>query len=174
MTFTTIAAIAAGIIAFAAIVPLALPASKTVERTAIVEAAPQDVYTLLSSTKGFQTFNPYLDTDPNLQITPQGPEAGVGAAFAFAGKEGNGTQTITRLEENAEVEMLIDLGSMGQPVQTFTLRPHSQGTEVVWSVESEFGLNPIGRVFGLFMDGMLGPVYERGLRNLATVVAAPA
>ncbi|MEM6382982.1 MAG: SRPBCC family protein [Pseudomonadota bacterium] len=174
MTFTTIAAIAASLIALAAIAPFALPSSKTVERTAIVDADPSDIYALLASTQGFQTFNPYRDTDPNLAITPMGPEAGIGAAFAFKGKEGEGTQTITRLEENTEVEMLIDLGAMGQPVQTFTLNAHADGTQIVWSVESEFGLNPIGRVFGLFMDGMLGPIYERGLSNLANVVAEPA
>ncbi|MEM1288810.1 MAG: SRPBCC family protein [Pseudomonadota bacterium] len=174
MTLTSLAALAAGAVALATIVPFGLPSSKTVQRTAVVEASVDDIYALLSTTEGFQTFNPYLDTDPDLQITPQGPEAGVGAGFAFSGKEGKGTQTITRLEEGSEVEMLIDLGAMGQPVQTFRLIPKGAATQVVWSVESDFGMNPLGRVFGLFMDGMLGPVYERGLKNLSTVVGSPA
>lgn len=174
MSLTTIAAIAAGAVAIIALVPFALPSSKTVERTAVIAAPVDDIYALLSTTEGFQTFNPYRDTDPNLEITPQGPASGVGAAFAFKGKEGAGTQTITSMEENHQVEMLIDLGSMGQPVQTFTLDPQGDATQVVWSVRSDFGMNPIGRVFGLFMDGMLGPIYERGLGNLSRAVTDAA
>lgn len=173
-TLATLATLGAGALAIIALAPYALPASRTVERSAHVEAAPADIYALVSTTQGFQTFNPYRDTDPDLAITPMGPAAGVGAAFAFKGRDGEGTQTITRVEENARVEMLIDLGAMGQPVQTFTLEPQGTGTQVVWSVESRFGFNPVGRVFGLFMDGMLGPIYERGLSNLATAVASPA
>ena len=62
--------------------------------------------------------------------------------------------------------MQIDLGAMGQPVQTFTLIPAGNATKVVWSTEARFGMNPIGRVFGLFLDGQLGPIYERGLKKL--------
>jgi hypothetical protein len=58
---------------------------------------------------------------------------------------------------------------MGKPTQSFTLTPESGKTRVVWATESEFGANPIGRVFGLFMDGYLGPIYERGLKKLDRV-----
>lgn len=171
---TTIAAIAAGAIVVIAAAPFALPASKTVERTAIIDAAPDAIFPLLTSTQGFQSFNPYLDADPTLSITPQGPAEGLGAAFAFEGKDGSGVQTIIAMQTNQSVTMQIDLGSMGQPVQTFTLEPTDAGTRVVWSVESQFGMNPIGRVFGMFMDGMLGPTYERGLDNLSRVATAGA
>ncbi|MEM1286153.1 MAG: SRPBCC family protein [Pseudomonadota bacterium] len=171
MTLTTIAALGGLAVLALAATPFALPDSRTVERSAIIEAAPETLFPLLASSEGFQTFNPYKDTDPDLSITFSGPRTGVGAAFAFEGKEGRGTQTITALEENRSVTMQIDLGAMGQPLQTFTLEPQADGTRIVWSVESQFGMNPIGRVFGLFLDGMLGPVYERGLDNLANVAA---
>ena len=174
MTLTTLAAIGGIAVLVLTAAPFVLPDHRTVERSAVIEAPPEVLFPLLASSQGFQTFNPYKDTDPDLDITFSGPATGVGAAFAFSGKEGRGTQTITALEDNRSVTMQIDLGAMGQPVQTFTLEPQEGGTRVVWSVESRFGMNPIGRVFGLFLDGMLGPVYERGLGNLAAVATRDA
>lgn len=155
-----------GAVALIAIAPLALPGMVTVEREAVLSADSDRIYGLLASNKGFQTFNPYRDDDPQLAITLSGPDQGIGSAFAFKGNGGQGTQTITALEEGRTVTMLIDLGPMGQPVQTFTLTPTTNGTMVNWSTKATFGMNPIGRVFGLFLDGQLGPVYERGLKNL--------
>ncbi len=98
----------------------ALPSKKRVERSAHVNASPEAVFALLSSTEGFQKFNPYLDEDASVQITPSGPSRGVGASFHFKGKDGEGTQTIVALEENRMVTMQLDLGAFGQPVQSFT------------------------------------------------------
>ncbi|MEO0637338.1 MAG: SRPBCC family protein [Pseudomonadota bacterium] len=146
--------------------PYVLPSSKTVERTATIAAPAEEVYPLLASSKGFQTFNPYKAKDPNLNIVFSGPQEGVGASFAFDGKDGKGTQTIIAMEENRSVTMEIDLGPMGKPVTTFTLEPKGDATAVTWSTKSDFGMNPIGRVFGLFLDGMLGSDYEQGLALL--------
>jgi Polyketide cyclase / dehydrase and lipid transport len=151
----------------------ALPATKRVERVGFVAASPATVYALLSTTAGFQTFNPYRDESPDLKITPIGPEAGVGAGFSFEAGSTKGTQTITAVSPNQSVTMQIDLGSMGKPIQTFTLVAENGGTRVVWATESSFGSNPIARVFGLFLDGYLGPTYERGLANLARVATGP-
>lgn len=174
MTLTTIATISGAILVALIAAPYALPDHKVVERAAIIEATPDAIYPLLTSSAGFQTFNPYKDADPDLEIIFQGSAEGVGSGFAFSGRDGQGTQIITDMQDNASVTMQIDLGSMGQPVQTFTLEPINNGTRVVWSVESQFGMNPIGRVFGLFLDGMLGKTYERGLENLSRVVAEQA
>ncbi len=149
-----------------------LPSSKTVERQAIVNAEPAQIYQLLQSNEGFQTFNPYKDSDPTLKIDLHGPAQGIGSSFSFMGKEGRGTQTIIALVPGKSVTMQIDLGAMGKPVQHFDIEKVQSGTLVRWSTTSKFGLNPIGRVFGLFLDGMLGKTYERGLDNLSQAVAA--
>lgn len=174
MTIST-AFMAGGIVLTAIIaLPFTLPASKTVERTATIIADQQTLYAMIASPREYQKFNPYRDTDPNLKIEFMDIEEGIGAGFAFKGKEGQGTQTVTALEENKMVTMLIDLGPMGKPVQTFTLSPAENGTRVVWSTKSEFGLNPMGRVFGLFLENMLGETYERGLKNMEKAATSAA
>ena len=46
--------------------------------------------------------------------------------------------------------------------------PTEEGTRATWANEGEVGY-PLGRYFGLFLDGMMGPDFERGLKNLKRV-----
>lgn len=157
----TILAILAGII----IVSYLLPRKVVVTRQADIEIDPNDLISCIASTEGFQKFNPYCTTDPNLEITPFGPKQGVGSGFKFKGKEGKGTQTVTSVNTTG-VTHLIDLGAMGKPVQVFNVKAKGDGSHVTWTVTSDMGFNPIFRIFGLFMDKMLGKTYELGLDNM--------
>ncbi|MEN0087169.1 MAG: SRPBCC family protein [Pseudomonadota bacterium] len=165
----TILYTAIAIIAAIALVALLLPRKVIVTRSTEVAMSPGELVARVASTKGFQTFNPYCTTDPSLKITPFGPEAGVGAGFRFEGKEGKGTQTVTAVTGNS-VTHLIDLGAMGKPVQLIKAEPNaSGGSQVTWTVTSDMGFNPIFRIFGLFMDKMLGKTYELGLKNMQAI-----
>jgi hypothetical protein len=156
------------IIAAIALIALLLPRKVVVTRKIEVALRPEDVIARVASTDGFQTFNPYCTTDPDLKIVPFGPAEGVGSGFRFEGKEGKGTQTVTEVTATC-VTHLIDLGVMGKPVQTIEAKETSKGTQVTWTVTSDMGYNPIFRIFGLFMDGMLGKTYELGLKNIAAL-----
>lgn len=167
-------AIAFGALGGAAVLaaPFVLPSSAIVERRRVIQAPSADIFALLSSNAGFQAFNPFRDAEPDLEIELSGPQHGVGSSFAFKGRRQAGTQTIIAIDDNRSVTMQIDLGWMGKPVQTFRLVPMAGGTEVIWRTQSRFGWNPLGRIFGRFMDAMLGPLYERGLADLEHAVAA--
>ncbi|MGX9355478.1 DUF6596 domain-containing protein [Roseobacteraceae bacterium S113] len=158
----------ASIIAAIALVALLLPRKVVVTRQANIAMRPEDVISRVASTDGFQTFNPYCTTDPDLQITPFGPAAGIGSGFRFEGKEGKGTQTVTDVTATC-VTHLIDLGAMGKPVQTIEVVAQGEGSLVIWTVTSDMGFNPVFRIFGLFMDRMLGKTYELGLKNIASL-----
>lgn len=142
-----------------------LPRHIHIERSALISATPQDILTLAASNRGYQQFNPYKTADQHLKITPFGPDQGVGSGFHFDGKEGKGSQTVARVSENA-IAYDIDLGAMGRPRQTISVQPVTEGTHVVWSIETDLGLNPLARIFGLFMDRMIGQTLAQGLRNL--------
>ncbi|MEM6594896.1 MAG: SRPBCC family protein [Pseudomonadota bacterium] len=156
------------IVAAIALIALLLPRMVVVTRQTDVAMRPEDVIARVASTEGFQTFNPYRTTDPDLNITPFGPARGVGSGFGFDGKEGKGTQTVTEVTAS-RVTHLIDLGAMGKPVQTIEAKATETGSCVTWTVTSDMGFNPIFRIFGLFMDRMLGKTYELGLKNIAAL-----
>lgn len=163
IVYTIIAAIAA-----VALIALLLPRKVVVTRQTDVAMRPEDIIARVASTSGFQTFNPYCTTDPDLKITPFGPTDGVGSGFRFEGKEGKGTQTVTDVTAT-RVTHLIDLGAMGTPVQTIEAKATDTGARVTWTVTSDMGYNPVFRIFGLFMDRMLGKTYELGLQNIAAL-----
>lgn len=156
---------ALAVIAALVLVALLLPRKVVVTRSAEVPMAATEIIARVGSTAGFQTFNPYLTADPDLQIRPFGPDTGVGAGFEFDGKDGKGTQTVIA-ETATSVTHLIDLGAMGKPIQVIEATSKGNGARVTWTVTSDMGFNPLFRFFGLFMDRMLGKTYERGLRNL--------
>ena len=157
------------IVAAIALIALLLPREVIVTRQADIEMHPDDIIARVSSTEGFQTFNPYRTTDPGLKITPFGPASGIGSGFKFEGKEGKGTQTVTAVTASC-VTHLIDLGAMGKPVQTINAKAIATGARVTWTVTSDMGYNPVFRIFGLFMDRMLGKTYEQGLNNIKALV----
>ncbi|MFL4468685.1 SRPBCC family protein [Tateyamaria armeniaca] len=169
MTIWTLLASGAGVLALAAAGTLLLPRHVHVERHATLQGAPEAVLALAASNTGYQEFNPYLSADPALKIAPFGPETGVGSGFAFDGKDGKGTLVIAAVNETA-VHYDIDLGPMGQPTQTIKAEPVPEGVRVTWSMDSDMGFNPVGRVMGLFLDGMIGKTFETGLGNLAAKI----
>ena len=162
--------IVAGAAALATAGTYLTPRHVHVERTQVMDTAPDAVIDILSSNTAYQSINPYKDADANLKIAFFGPEKGVGSGFSFDGKDGKGTQTVAKITANS-VTYAIDLGPMGQPTQTVTVKPSAEGTVVTWSMDADMGLNPVARVIGLFMDGMVGKTFDQGLANLATAQA---
>ena len=172
MTYQTIALTAAALAIILPLTTFLLPQTTTVTRSATMPAAPDAIFNLVSSNQGYQVFNPYKSADPNLKIDLFGPDQGVGSGFHFDGKDGTGSQTVAAVEQDKSVLFHIDLGVMGKPIQRVTLTPVANGTNVTWDMESDAGYNPIKRVFGLFLDGMLGGTLDQGLANLNQATAS--
>ena len=170
MELSQILTIGAGVLTLAIASTYLAPQHVHVERSQIVKASPAEIIKLASSNVGYQQFNPYKASDPNLKIELFGPKTGVGSGFKFDGKEGKGSQTVVSVSDN-KVVYQIDLGAMGKPTQTIEVKAVSGGSEITWSMDADMGKNPIARVIGLFMDGMMGKVFTSGLSNLKTATA---
>jgi hypothetical protein len=149
---------------------LALPRHVSVERSAMLSAAPEAILALAASNTGYQSFNPYKDLDPNLKVEMFGPASGVGSGFRFESKDGVGEQTVAAVGADS-VTFALDLGAMGRPVQAISAVAAEGATQVTWTMEMDLGMNPVARVMGLFMDAMVGPSFELGLANIADVAA---
>lgn len=157
-------------VAALAVATQALPRHVSIERSAMIDAAPEAVIALAASNTGYQAFNPYKDLDPDLQVAMFGPASGVGSGFSFESKDGAGQQTVASVTAD-QVTFDLDLGPLGQPTQAISAVAVDGATEVTWTMDMDLGLNPVFRVMGLFMDGMIGPNFELGLANIADVSA---
>ncbi|MGB6277398.1 MAG: SRPBCC family protein, partial [Rhodococcus sp. (in: high G+C Gram-positive bacteria)] len=144
-----------------------------VERSAVVRADAASVHALIDDFHQWVKWSPYEGVDPDLKRTYTGPDAGVGASYAWSGnrKAGAGTMTIT--ESIPQRRIVLDLAFTkpfeNRNVTTFLLEPVADGTRVTWRMSGKqnklFAL--IGKVFS--MDKLVGPDFEKGLRQLATV-----
>ncbi len=151
-----------------------LPRHAHVERSAFIAAPPEHIVALAASTVGYRRFNPYLSMDPALRIDPFGSAEGVGAGFRFQGRDGRGSQIVAELGPDG-VRYDIDPGRLGRPVQATRVEGvQGRGTQVTWTMDMDLGRNPVSRVFGLFMDRMIGKTFNKGLENLALVVVGRA
>ena len=151
------------------LVSLFLPARYQVVRDIRIKAEPQAIFTNINTLKTWPEWTAWtVKRFPDMKISFSGPEAGVGATYLWEGKSsGNGMLKLTRSEPDKEVAFNLDF-EHGKYVSTgtITLAPSSNAVLVTWTNEGELGRNPVARYFGLFMDKLMGPDFEKGLQNL--------
>lgn len=161
------------LVAVLVIVGFFLPANVHVERSTTIAAPPAAVYAHVADFEKFNAWSPWAELDPKTEYTHTGTPGAVGAKMAWKSDDpnvGSGSQTFTKLEPPKLVETALDFGEHGTALARFQLSEEGGGTKVVWGFDSDMGANPIARYFGLMMDGMIGPDYEKGLANLKRVV----
>lgn len=157
----------AGSLALLIVVGLMLPSAPRIERQIQIQAPPATVFALVNDFRQINQWSPWLDTDPNALYKISGPPRGVGATLSWDGQiVGQGSQVIIESEPYVRIVSKLDLSSPGNKTGTFEFLQTEKGTHVIWSFDSDFGLNLVGRYFGLMLDGIVGPDYEKGLQNL--------
>jgi len=161
-----------GLLALLCGVGFLLPQQVHVERDTLIAAPPATVFTIVNSYKRFNEWSPWAEIDPGASTTISGAPRGVGARMAWKGdpkKVGEGSQEITASVPYSAIQVDLDFGEHGLAKSAWSFTPEAEGTRVVWSVDCDMGMNPVTRYFGLFMDGMIGKDYERGLTKLKTL-----
>lgn len=148
----------------------------SVTRSAFVPSPAEEIFPLVAGFREWLHWSPWEGVDPFMQRTYSGPVEGVGAKYAWKGnrKAGAGTMEILEAAEPARIHLRLEFINPMKAVNptTFTFASESGGTRVTWTMTGENkGLN---RVFMLFMnmDKLVGGDFEKGLAQLAAVVAA--
>src|SRR5262245_4053410 len=151
---------------------LLLPRQVHVERTAVIDASPATLYTVVNNFKMFNKWSPWAALDPNAEYTYAGAATGVGSSLSWKGdpkKVGSGRQEIVESVPFKTVKMSLDFGGEGTGEALFTLTPEGSGTRVAWGFDTGLGMNRLSRSFGLMFDKMVGGDYEKGLASLKTL-----
>ena len=150
-----------------------LPREVSVARSVVIDAPPEEIFPHVNSMNATQNWSPWLARDPDIQVSYEGPESGVGNKMSWTSEVrsvGSGTQEIITSTENELVETALDFGPQGSAQAAFTLTPMGDSTEVTWGFVTDMGGNPVGRWMGLMMDSWIGADYEAGLANLKALV----
>lgn len=165
--FLIIAALAVVIV----VVGFFLPKSVHMERSTTINASIDKVFQQVNTFEDYNSWSPWFERDPNAEYQFSGPETGVGAKMAWQSDDaqvGDGSQEIVESTYPKHVKTELMFGEDPKPgYAVFTLEELGpRETKITWSFEADFGNNIIGRYFGLMMDSMLGPDYEKGLASL--------
>lgn len=151
-----------------------LPQRAHLERSIFVERPPATVFAVLNGYRHFAAWSPWSALDPAMQVSIEGPMHGVGARYTWSSAQesvGSGSQEILESVPYSHVRVALSFSGMDSTNHaSFLLTPQGEGTRVVWTHDAEFGGNLLGRYFGLLLDRMVGPDYQRGLARLKQYV----
>ena len=152
------------------------PRMARMNRSIIIDASAEKIFPYLNNLKSFvDHWSPWTEKDPSAAHEYNDIAEGKGAHYSWKGepkKVEEGSMTIMESETNKHVKTKLQFKGRGDALAGWTLEAQDGKTKVTWDFESDNGMNPIGRIFGRFMDKFLGPDYENGLNKLKEVVEA--
>ena len=150
-----------------------LPRQVTVARSIEIDAPASEVFQKVNGLKAGAEWSPWLSRDPEVKLMYSGPDTGVGSKLEWTSEHpqvGNGKQEIVEVVENETVVTALDFGGQGTAMAAFNLIEAAGKTTITWDLDTDMGMNPIGRYMGLMMDTWVGGDYEKGLANLKEMV----
>ena len=163
------------LVAIAATIGFLSPSHVRVERSLVMKAPSEIVFSQINILKNWKKWSPWYQMDSAMKMEYNEIPAGAGAGYKWSSKNpkvGSGDMTITSSTKDS-ISTAMNFMEHGIARAKFIFsKKDSSSTKVTWVMESEMGMNPIGRIFGLFMDKMMGPDFEKGLSNLKQVAEA--
>ena len=177
MITTILISLAASAAIFAAVVA-SRPNQFRITRSASISAPPDVVFAQVNDLRSFQNWSPWAKRDPNARMTFEGPRAGTGAVFKWAGSKevGEGVMTVVESVPRELVRFRLEFLRPFSATNTaeFTFEGQNDQTRVTWSMfgQSRFMCKAIGLFVN--MDEMCGRDFEKGLANLREIAEAQA
>lgn len=151
-----------------------LPATYSAQRSLTINAPVEKVFPLVANHKEWKRWSVWNQRDPKMEMTYSGPEMAAGSKWTWKSKsEGNGGMEFSAVEPNKRVGYILTMEGMTPATGDLKFTPEGAGTKVSWDINGNAGMNPVFRWFGLFMDRMVGPDFEAGLKNLKKLAETP-
>ena len=139
-----------------------------VERSLIMKAPSEIIFSQINILKNWKKWEPWYQMDTAMKMEYNQIPAGAGAGNKWSStnsKVGSGDMTITSSTPDS-ISTAMNFMEHGVATGKFVFVKKDSMIKVTWIMESDLGMNPIGRIFGLFMDKMMGADFEKGLANL--------
>ena len=150
------------------------PAEFRIERSALIQAAPEAVFAWVNDFHRWHQWSPWAKRDPAMQVSYEGPESGVGAIYRWLGNRevGEGSCRISASQPGTLVRMQLQFIKPFQAdnIAEFHFQSEAGGTRVSWSMSGSNGF--VGKAMGLLfnMDKMVGKDFDQGLASLKALV----
>jgi effector-binding domain-containing protein len=161
------------IILLLVIISFFIRSSVIVERSIFIKTNVDVPFEQVNNFHNWGTWMPWNKIDSTMKKTYEGPETGVGAIYKWESNNKNvgvGSMHITKVVKDSVIEMVLAFkGENREAHSGFEFQKMTDSTKVSWYIIMNMGWNPVSKYFGLFMDKMMGPDFEKGLKDLKTV-----
>ena len=144
-----------------------------ITRSATMAAPAEVVFAQVNEFKKWEAWSPWGKLDPAMKQTYEGPAAGAGAKYAWAGNNevGEGRMTLTESRTNELILIKLEFLKPFAAVNAtdFAFKSEGNQTTVTWGMSGTN--NFISKAFCMFMDmdKTIGGDFEKGLAQLKAV-----
>ena len=156
-----------------AIIGMFLPREVSVARSIEINATADKIFPQFNNLENTIAWSPWLHHDPETKTTFNDIPEGVGAAMEWSSehkKVGSGRMEITDSTVDESIAVALDFGDMGVATAGWDLEPAGDKTNATWSMTTDMGAGPVGRLFGVMMKKWIAADYDQGLQNLKKLV----
>lgn len=157
------------------LVAFLLPRKYEVLRSTHIKSNKMVIYNLVAYFNHWDQWAVWTkEMDSTAVFTLAGTDGLVGSSWSWEGKKlGNGSMSATELKPGEFIgyDLQFDHGKF-QSKGSIQIEAKGDSCKVTWKDAGDLGFNPISRYFGLMMDKMMGPDFEKGLTNLKTIAEA--
>lgn len=146
--------------------------SYDVKRTRTINAPAAVIFNNVNDYKNWETWSPWVEKEPNLQITYPKNTSGVGGSYSWVGEEGKGNMKTLTVSPYDSISQDMQFEDFPPSNIYWKFEKAENGTNVTWGMKSNkmpFMLKFYATISG-GMDKMVGPDFERGLERLDSVV----
>ena len=161
-----------GIILLVVLISFFLPRKIHVERSLEMKATPEAAFALVNNLKAWEEWSPWHKIDTNAVMTYSEVAEGPNSFYTWSSEDkhvGHGKLTVLETKEPEFIKTQLNFEDMDPSYAEFHFEKTADGVKVTWTMDSDVGYNPIGKFFGLMMDKMIGPDYEKGLANMKEI-----
>ncbi len=149
------------------------PDTFRIERRMIVDAPPQEVFAQVNDFHKWDDWSPWAKLDPEATVAFEGPPAGPGAVFKWAGNDrvGQGSMTLVTSKPGEFIRIDVEFVKPfeGKSTSEFMFRPQGDRTQVIWASSGPMTFLTKAMCLIMNMEKVLGPDMEKGLVQMKAV-----
>ncbi|MBX9785602.1 MAG: SRPBCC family protein [Chitinophagaceae bacterium] len=159
-----------GLMMVLTVIGLFIPASVKISRGMIMDADSIKVYRQLSDVKDWGKWVPWVSAGEGALVQTSEITNQPGSFFTWKGLslKNSGTITLLSLQPHL-ITTKYELKDMNNSEGGFRIRSVSDNlsqTEVQWFMEYKLKWYPWERFYGIFLDHIIGPSFDKGLESL--------
>ncbi len=165
-----------GLVILLAFGSLFISSTLKVERSIEVGVPADAAFEQVNTLRNWEQWSPWHKIDPQMILTYSGPDGGPGSSYNWFSKHsdvGDGGFRIISTQPYKTIDAEMQFGPDNKATTHYAFDQTANGTRITWSMESEMGMNPIDKYFGImFLDKYVGADFERGLNNMKQILEA--